>query len=49
MPKNYGYGVKPAMASKSKKFGRSRRKKVAKKAMHKKTAVKTVMATARSY
>ena len=49
MPKNYGYGVKPAKASMSKKFGRSRRKKVAKKTMAKKTGVKTVMSTARSY
>lgn len=48
MPKNYGYGVTPVKASKSHKFGRSRRK-VAKKTTHKKTAVKTVMSKARSY
>ena len=45
----YGKGMKRAAASKSKSYGRSRRKKVAKKTMAKKTSVKTVMATARSY
>lgn len=43
MPKNYGYGVKPVKASKSKKYGRSKRK------MKKRTTVKTVMSTSRSY
>ena len=44
----YGKGMKRAKASKSKSYGRSRRK-IAKKAMSKKTSVKTVMSTARSY
>ncbi len=44
----YGKGMKRAAASKSKSYGRSRRK-VAKTTMAKKTSVKTVMATARSY
>lgn len=43
MPKKYGYGMKPAKASKSKKYGRSMRKKSMR------TTVKTVMSTARSY
>ncbi len=44
MPKNYGYGVKPVKASKSKKYGRSKRKK-----SKMRSTVKSVMSTARSY
>ena len=47
MPKKYGYGMKPAKASKSMKYGRAR--KSGSKMGHKKTKFKTVMSTAKSY
>jgi len=43
MPKNYGYGVKPAKASKSMKYGRSRRKGAKAKTSKKHSGPKTVM------